>query len=1175
MKKSLFMSLSALAVLLGASGSTLANTAPQITGKPVTTAITNQFYQFRPHGTDIDVDDSLTYAVSNLPSWASFNPTTSELAGIAKLVGNQVSATANVQFTMNLDSRSAPPLYTNFDPLNTQSYNFSSTVVIYDNAGDPIRLGIYFALTPFSGQWNVHLSVNGIDLSGVNGGGVGGGIAGHPATTFIFDNKGKSAIDPQLPISMNLAQFNAGQVNLHWRNDNGSRRVTQVQFPYEVKHFAQDGVSKAEAEKTASIGVSVKDSSAASAALPPFTLTVFADSNSVDTDGDGITDVNDVDDDNDGTLDTDDAFPFDSTEIVDTDGDGIGNNLDTDDDNDGLPDVSDPDPLVSSVNRAPNILGMPKSWAAKGGSYSFTPTGNDPDGDSYTYNITNKPLWATFNSATGQLSGTNVTQDTALLGKMTENIYYTMNLDSRLQPPIVSAFDPSDAASYNSSSSLTIYDSLGEAHIFGVYFVKVQIPDRTWNVHVTIDGTDLSGVLGANVGGGIAGEPASVLSFTSDGVPATNPLLPVSITGGAGTTGISGLLNNGATFPVTLVIHWTSDVTSHQPTQLPADFNVIDVHQDGASIADARARSQIEISVTDSHGAKSSLPTFSIEVVDLTDTDNDGTIDYIDTDDDGDGVADHADLEPLNDQRWTNTDTDSDGITDDVEIINGLDINNPLDVWIDDDGERLPLIIELLEARNPNEKDNDVFTNHRLLVHQAYIDVTQQFASQSDIDFWVGRLADKSSLPVDIYSSLVDMIALNNMGFIGRVYLGTFGRLADAGGARFHLKRLAAGVSRFTMLTDFMLSEEFHSRYGNLSDDEFIRLAYRNVLGREADEAGVTYWLSQLQHGVHSRASFFYNFIESVENFTQKDLAQKAQVLSLLVTGKTHDEATNKRYRDLLQEEFLTASSVFRALLASDAYHQGLMDSMPSAVADADSDGIINGIEFVDGTDPNFKDNDIDNVDHLFVKQVLRDMVGEYWSYHQINTGLSNLKKSISKAAMLVHYLDDPRFKTARGAIVRLYISFFERRVDHTGLMYWLNRYETDMSLIDIAEVFALGTEFQTRYGTLEDDAFIDLVYQNVLGRPADSDGRNYWIRQLTIYDVERGYVMAAFSDSRENQARHVNNVIPTLLYSLFLQRGITHEEFVARFDELNSGATAEAMIEAILGSNEYRGRFY
>ncbi|NQZ06746.1 MAG: DUF4214 domain-containing protein [Algicola sp.] len=260
--------------------------------------------------------------------------------------------------------------------------------------------------------------------------------------------------------------------------------------------------------------------------------------------------------------------------------------------------------------------------------------------------------------------------------------------------------------------------------------------------------------------------------------------------------------------------------------------------------------------------------------------------------------------------------------------------------------------------------------------------------------------------------------------------------------------------------------------------------------------------------------------------------------------------------------------------MSSDSYRQGLMATISDANADTDSDGIIDGIEFVDGTDPNTRDNDIDNVNHLFVKQVLRDMLGEYWSYPQINAALTTLQNSSSKAAMLLQYLNEPRFKTARGAIIRLYIGFFQRRTDHAGLMYWIDRNETDMSLIDIARVFSASSEFQTLYGTLEDGAFVDLVYQNVLGRPADSDGRDHWLSQLTA-GAERGYVMAAFSESPENQARHVNNVIPTLLYSLLLQRGITHDEFVARFAELNSGATAEAMIEAILNSNEYRGRFY
>jgi hypothetical protein len=42
----------------------------------------------------------------------------------------------------------------------------------------------------------------------------------------------------------------------------------------------------------------------------------------------------------------------------------------------------------------------------QGTQYSFTPTASDPDGNTLTYSITNPPVWATFNTATGQLSGT-------------------------------------------------------------------------------------------------------------------------------------------------------------------------------------------------------------------------------------------------------------------------------------------------------------------------------------------------------------------------------------------------------------------------------------------------------------------------------------------------------------------------------------------------------------------------------------------------------------------------------------------------------------------------------------------------------------------------------------------------------------------------------------------------
>ncbi|MBL4940696.1 MAG: hypothetical protein JKY81_03425, partial [Colwellia sp.] len=78
-------------------------------------------------------------------------------------------------------------------------------------------------------------------------------------------------------------------------------------------------------------------------------------SESVDTDGDGIGNNADTDDDGDGVSDVNDAFPLDNSESVDTDGDGIGNNADTDDDGDGIVDEDDSEPLNPEVgdNQAP------------------------------------------------------------------------------------------------------------------------------------------------------------------------------------------------------------------------------------------------------------------------------------------------------------------------------------------------------------------------------------------------------------------------------------------------------------------------------------------------------------------------------------------------------------------------------------------------------------------------------------------------------------------------------------------------------------------------------------------------------------------------------------------------------------------------------------------------------
>ena len=61
------------------------------------------------------------------------------------------------------------------------------------------------------------------------------------------------------------------------------------------------------------------------------------------------------------------------------------------------------------------------------------------------------------------------------------------------QAAAATTFDPTNSATYNSSTSVTIYDSLGNSHVMTKYFVKNDA--NSWDMYVLIDGRDVqSGV---------------------------------------------------------------------------------------------------------------------------------------------------------------------------------------------------------------------------------------------------------------------------------------------------------------------------------------------------------------------------------------------------------------------------------------------------------------------------------------------------------------------------------------------------------------------------------------------------------------------------------------------------------------------------------------------------------
>lgn len=62
--------------------------------------------------------------------------------------------------------------------------------------------------------------------------------------------------------------------------------------------------------------------------------------------------------------------------------------------------------VTTAANRAPVISGTPAKSVNVGSAYSFRPTASDPDGNTLTFSIANRPSWASFNTSNGQLSGT-------------------------------------------------------------------------------------------------------------------------------------------------------------------------------------------------------------------------------------------------------------------------------------------------------------------------------------------------------------------------------------------------------------------------------------------------------------------------------------------------------------------------------------------------------------------------------------------------------------------------------------------------------------------------------------------------------------------------------------------------------------------------------------------------
>ena len=209
-----------------------------------------------------------------------------------------------------------------------------------------------------------------------------------------------------------------------------------------------------------------------------------------------------------------------------------------------------------------------------------------------------------------------------------------------------------------------------------------------------------------------------------------------------------------------------------------------------------------------------------------------------------------------------------------------------------------------------------------------------------------------------------------------------------------------------------------------------------------------------------------------------------------------------------------------------------------------------------------------------FVARQHADLLGRPATAAERDEWVAHLRDGSRRPEDLIIALRATTDHTGRvDPVVRLYQAYFRRTPDAAGLRYWIGERRAGRTIYAMSQAFAASAEFRTLYGTLTDRAFVELVYRNVLGRPGDPAGVDYWAGELVARRSTRGKVMVGFSESVENRAAQRSEVTASVLSVLLLGRAPTATERARTVVGLDDGVPVATLVAEVLARDEYTAR--
>ncbi len=360
------------------TGAPTPSVAPVIAGAPATAVIAGQSYVFQPSASDA-AGKALTFAISNRPSWATFSTSTGELSGtpssaqvgtysnITIVVSDGTSSASLSSFAIVVTlSASDTPVISGIPATSVvagQAYSFQPT------AADPASKALTFSIAHVP-SWATFSTTTG-QLSGTPT----SAQTGTDSNIIISASNGTSSAS-LTPFTITVTAPDAPKIS-----GTPATHVTAGQT-YGFQPMATDPEGKR-----------LTFSMVNRPAWASFNTTTGELS---------------------GTPTTTEVGSYPSVGISVSNG-TLSAAL-------AQFSITVSKPAAPAAPESPTISGTPLASVVAGNAYSFTPTTTDPSGAALTFSVKNAPSWATFNSATGELSGTPTTADVATYSNITISV---------------------------------------------------------------------------------------------------------------------------------------------------------------------------------------------------------------------------------------------------------------------------------------------------------------------------------------------------------------------------------------------------------------------------------------------------------------------------------------------------------------------------------------------------------------------------------------------------------------------------------------------------------------------------------------------------------------------------------------------------------------------------------